>query len=51
MGEIHRSNSDNQEPSLFPGIPIEEVEVPVLVGSIENQEEDANQQLGGNVEQ
>ena len=41
-----------QEPTLLPGIPIEEeVEVPILVGPVQNQEESANQQLGGNVEQ
>ena len=33
-----------QEPVLFPGLPIEdEVEVPVLMGPIQNQEEPANQ--------
>ena len=41
-----------QEPALFPGVPIEEeVEVPVLMGPIQNQEEPANQHLGVNVEQ
>ena len=41
-----------QEPSLLLGIPIEEeVEVPVLMGPIQKQEEHANQQLGGNFKQ
>ena len=36
----------------MPGVPIEEeVEVPILLGFVQNQEEPANQQLGGNEEQ
>ena len=42
----------NQEPALLPGVPIEaEVEVPVLLGVVQNQEEHANVQLGGDEEQ
>ena len=34
----------NQEPALFPDVPIEaEVEVPVLLGAIQNQEEPTNE--------
>ena len=41
-----------QEPALFPGVPIkEEIELHVLMGPIQNQEEPSNQQLGGNEEQ
>ena len=36
--------SQIQEPSLLPSVPIEEeVEVPVLMGLVQNQEEPANQ--------
>ena len=38
----------NQETALLPGIPIEvEVEVPILLGVVQNQEEHANVWLGG----
>ena len=38
-----------QEPTLLLGVPIEEeVEVPILMGPVQNQEEPTNQQLGGN---
>ena len=41
----------NQESALLPGVPIEvEVEVPVLLGAIQNQEEHVNVQLGGDEE-
>ena len=41
----------NQEPALFPGVPREvEVEVPVLLGAVQIQEEHANVQLGGDEE-
>ena len=36
----------------MPGVPIEEeMEAPVLIGPVQNQEEPVNPQLGGNVEQ
>ena len=39
-----------QEPVLFPDVPIEEeIEVPVLMGPVQNQEELVNPHLGGNV--
>ena len=42
----------NQEPALFRGVPIEaKVEVPVLLGAVQNQEEHANVQLGGDEKQ
>ena len=42
----------NQEPALLPGVPIEaKVEVPVLLGPVQNQEEHENVQLGGDEEQ
>ena len=45
-------NQINQEPALLPGVPIEaEVEVHVLLGAIQIQEEHANVQLGGDEEQ
>ena len=41
----------NQEPALLPSVPIEaEVEVPVLLGAVQNQEDPTNEQLGGNEE-
>ena len=37
----------NQEPALLPRVPIEEeLEVPVLLGAVQNQEDHANVQLG-----
>ena len=42
----------NQESALLLGVPIEvEVEVPVLLGAIQIQEDHANVQLGGHEEQ
>ena len=41
----------NQEPALLTGVPIEdEVEVPILLGGVQIQEEHANVQLGGDEE-
>ena len=49
---FEKVTSQIQEHALLPDVPIEEeVEVPVLMGPIQNKEEPANQQLGGNVEQ
>ena len=41
-----------QEPILLLGVPVEEeIEVPVLMGPVQNQEEPSNQKLGGNEDQ